>query len=283
MPTSVNTTTYKQQIIKDFNSRTNYDNGRFHVSVGQRLVELVNLQPGQSILDMATGTGNVTIAAAKIVGAQGRVIGVDMSVGMLQTAREKLFKLGLTNVEFIEADVEEISEEQQQNYWTENSFDMVFCSLAVAYLADIPKFLRQCHRLLKPGGTLAFNAWEEKAFPPSIIFREVAASYGVEIPNPNELLGSPQKCYAHVYQSGFQDIKIICEDFGWYFTPTLEYAEGMWQINSQNAFGYQVNFLSEVKIQECKSKYIEAIQGIETSANQAWCNALLNFVIARKI
>lgn len=57
---------------------------------------------------MATGTGIIAIAAAQIVGSEGKVIGVDFSSGMLEQARQKIEALGLPNIELVEADAEYI-------------------------------------------------------------------------------------------------------------------------------------------------------------------------------
>ncbi|MEB3216210.1 MAG: class I SAM-dependent methyltransferase, partial [Nostocales cyanobacterium 94392] len=76
-------TAYKQQLLNDFNSRTNYDGGRFYIPIANKLVEFANLQNGQKILDVATGTGIVALNAAQKVGHTGKVIGIDISTGML--------------------------------------------------------------------------------------------------------------------------------------------------------------------------------------------------------
>ncbi|MGF1672721.1 MAG: methyltransferase domain-containing protein, partial [Rivularia sp. (in: cyanobacteria)] len=94
-------TAYKQQLLNDFNSRTNYDKGRFYIPIANKLVEFANLQNGNKILDVATGTGIVALNAAEKVGSEGKVIGIDISTGMLSNARKKLTETSLQNVEFI--------------------------------------------------------------------------------------------------------------------------------------------------------------------------------------
>lgn len=128
---------YKQQLLADFNSRTNYDSGRFYTPVAKHLIEFGNLKTGQQVLDVATGTGIVALSAAQIVGASGKIIGVDISAGMLSYAKQKLAAAGLENVEFIEADAEHLN-------FADNSFDRILCSLAICYLTDIPAALQQC-------------------------------------------------------------------------------------------------------------------------------------------
>ena len=73
---------YKQQILNDFNNRTFYEN-EFHRRVAIRLVEWAKLQPGQQVLDVATGTGLAAIAAAQVVGSTAESLGCG---SLLQTS-----------------------------------------------------------------------------------------------------------------------------------------------------------------------------------------------------
>ncbi|MGB3640877.1 MAG: class I SAM-dependent methyltransferase, partial [Rivularia sp. (in: cyanobacteria)] len=230
-------TAYKQQLLTDFNSRTNYDNGRFYKAIANRLVDFANLQNGQKILDIATGTGIVALNAAQKVGSEGKLIGVDISAGMLNNAKQKLAETGLQNVEFIEADAETLD-------FCDNSFDAVLCSLAVCYLTDIPAALRKWYRLIKKDGFVAFNVWQENAFPPSVLFRKIARKYNVNVPNPNAPMGTIEKCNQLLNGIGFQKIQIETQQFGWYFQVDAGIAENIWWMNAKNVFGYQVFQLS---------------------------------------
>ncbi|MGB6297184.1 MAG: methyltransferase domain-containing protein [Rivularia sp. (in: cyanobacteria)] len=263
---------YKQQLLTDFNSRTNYDNGRFYRAIANRLVDFANLQNGQKLLDIATGTGIVALNAAQKVGSEGKVIGVDISAGMLSNAKHKLAQTALQNVEFIEADAETI-------LFSDNSFDAVLCSLAVCYLTDIPSALRNWHRLIKKDGFIAFNVWQENAFPPSVLFREVALRYGINVPNPNAAMGTIEKCNGILHETGFRDIKIITEQFGWYFQVDAGIAENIWWMNAKNVFGYQVFQLCADRLEQCKAEYIKEMQ-IPTTEKGVWCDAPIFFIRA---
>lgn len=267
---------YKQQLLADFNSRTNYDQGRFYAPVAEKLLAFAKLQTGQKILDVATGTGIVALAAAKIVGDCGKIIGVDISPGMLIQAKQKLVNLDLKNVELIEADVEDVN-------FSDNTFDKVLCSLAICYLTDISATLRQWYRFIKPGGLVVFNAWAETAFPPSVLYRKVVARYGITVPNPNEPMGTIEKLHKLLQDVGFQNIEVQTEQFGWYFTPDANTAEELWKINSKNVFGYQVFQLPAEKLEECKSEYIAEIIALPTTENGVWCDAPIFFVVASKL
>lgn len=266
---------YKQRLLADFNNRSNYDNGKFHPPVAKRLVELAQLENGQKILDIATGTGLVALAAAKIVGASGRVTGVDFSVGMLKHAKQKQVSEGLQNVEFIEADAEYVSFEN-------NTFDRVLCSLAISYLTNIPVALHKWYGFLKPDGILAFNTLAETAFPPSILFREVAARYGVTVPNTNATLGTMEKCQGILESVGFKDIQIEAQQQGWFFTPDVKTAEELWKMNATNVNGCQVNQLASDELERCKAEYIAEVHALRATDKGVWCDAMMFFAIARK-
>ncbi|MEO1429630.1 MAG: class I SAM-dependent methyltransferase [Cyanobacteria bacterium J06633_8] len=266
---------YKQQLLTDFNNRSNYDNGRFYIPIANRLVEFGNLQNGQKILDIATGTGIVALKAAQKVGSEGKVIAVDISSGMLSNAKQKLAQTSLQNVEFIEADAEELD-------FDGNSFDAVLCSLAVCYLTDIPTALRKWHRFIKTGGFIAFNVWKENAFPTSVLFREVARRFGVNVPNPNAAMGTIERCTKLLQSIGFRNIQVETEQFGWNFGVDEKIAEDIWQMNAKNVFGYQVFQLPPDKLEDCIAEYIKEMQNLPTTDKGVWSDAPIFFVSAVK-
>ncbi len=123
---------YKQQLKEFYGSRTTYDReeGTRHPLDAKILLEFVPLHSGQKILDVATGTGLVAIPAAKKVGSEGYVIGIDMTPGMLHQARQKITAKKLQNIELIEADAEDFN-------FSDSSFDVVFCCEAIVLFPDI--------------------------------------------------------------------------------------------------------------------------------------------------
>ncbi|MBV6624445.1 MAG: class I SAM-dependent methyltransferase [Rivularia sp. (in: Bacteria)] len=268
-------TAYKQQLLTDFNNRSNYDSGRFYIPIANRLVEFANLKNGQKILDIATGTGIVALNAAEKVGSRGKVIGVDISTGMLSNAKRKLAETSLHNVEFIEADAEELD-------FDDNSFDAVLCSLAVCYLTDIPAALRKWHRFIKKDGFIAFNVWQENAFPTSVLFREVAQRFNVNVPNPNAPMGTIERCTILLQEIGFRNIQVETEQFGWYFPVDEKIAEHIWLMNAKNVFGYQVFQLPPDKLEKCKAEYIKEMQNLATTDKGICNDAPIFFIRAVK-
>ncbi len=264
-----NISEYKQRIVTDFNSRSNYDN-QWRYNFANRLVELAKLESGQKVLDIATGTGIVAIASAKIVGSIGKVIGVDISSRMLQQAQSKIDAEGLPNIELIEADAEYLS-------FADNSFDAILCSSAIVYLTDIPAALRSWYRFLKPQGIVAFSCFAETAMTISVLYRAKLQDCGITVANPNKILGTPEKCLETIQNAGFKDVDIKTEQFGFY----LSEAQSAWQANSNSACGYQVFQLSPEKLAQLKAEYLTELETLATDKG-IWNDALAFFVVARK-
>lgn len=260
---------YKQQILNDFNSRLNYEN-EFHKRAANRLVELAKLQSGQHVLDIATGTGLAAIAAAMVVGSTGRVLGTDFALKMLQQAQQKVEALGLTNTKFevVDADEQELQEGQ---------FDAILCSSAIVYFTDIPTSLHRWYNALKPGGVVAFSCLAETSPTASVLFRTVVQRYGITIPNPNELLGTPKRCCQLLEMIGFEEIGITTEQFGFY----LQDMESAWTGNAKSAFGLQDVKWSKEQLERCKQEYFTQINKAATEEGY-WNDVTMFFVTARK-
>jgi SAM-dependent methyltransferase len=145
--------------------------------VGDRLIQLAAVRPGHRVLDVATGIGEPALTAARLVGPAGRVVGTDISPGMLEVARERAAELGLGNVEFHEMDAEVLD-------LPENSFDAVLCRFGLMFLPDVDRALAGIRRLLVPGGRLAASVWgpPERYPMATVAFRAVARV--LELPPP---------------------------------------------------------------------------------------------------
>ena len=113
-------------------------------------------QPGEQVLDVACGTGAVTLALAAAVGPGGRVLGVDLSDGMVAAAAARAQSAGFVQVEFARMDAEALT-------LPAASFDLVVCALGLMYLPDPDVALREVHRVLRPGGRAVFAVWGERA------------------------------------------------------------------------------------------------------------------------
>jgi ubiquinone/menaquinone biosynthesis C-methylase UbiE len=261
---------YKQEVATHFNRRINYDSSDLAFRRALGLVELVPLQKGQSILDIATGTGIVAISAAEIFGDEGNVIGVDIADVLLDQAWQKIEAAGLKNIELIEADAEYLD-------FAENSFDAIFCSSAIVLFNDIPAVLRNWYRFLKPGGFVAFHAFLETGMMTPEIMR-ACAKCGISLPNIHDLLGTAQKCEKILQQAGFVDIKVESKQFGKYLSldDAKKWWNGTW-LHPQNP----LRQLSEIEIEMIIAEYAKEVEGLVT-AKGVWQDMTIFFVVGGK-
>jgi SAM-dependent methyltransferase len=121
--------------------------------VNDWLVQKADPQPGQTILDIAAGTGDLGFHAAERVGPEGRVISTDFSPEMLDVARRFGEARGLTNVEYRVLDAESMDLDG-------DSVDGVVCRFGYMLMADPAAALKETRRVLRDGGPLAFAVWQ---------------------------------------------------------------------------------------------------------------------------
>jgi len=211
---------YKRQLAAIFDARSaNYDEDNLRARLASRLVDIAQPQPGERVLDIATGTGLVAIPTARRLGESGQVVGADISKGMLEQASKAIESEGLGNIQLIYSDGEKLA-------FPASSFDLILCSSALPYMSNIAAALRLWHGFLKPGGRLAFNCWSDASYNMGPLLRSVADRHGIELPKTVEEVGTPYRCRAVVSEAGFTRSEVVVEPLGEFIT--MEEAEKAW-------------------------------------------------------
>ena len=173
----------------------------------EMMLELANVQPGSRVLDVAAGTGDQTLMAARRVGPTGNVLATDDSASMLKVAAEAARKEGLTNVDTRVMNAENLELDA-------DSFDAVICRNALMLFANPAKALTEMRRVVKPGSKVAvivFSAAERNPHHgiPFAIIRRVG---DIPYPAPGEpwmyALGEPGALEDVYSQAGFLNVSV---------------------------------------------------------------------------
>ena len=198
LPYKDKNTSKKEQIAAMFNSISGkYDFLNHFLSLGidilwrKRAVRLLKKHQPKLILDIATGTGDFAIEALSL--KPEKIIGVDISEGMLSVGREKLIKKNLTDkIELISGDSEFLPFE-------DNFFDAVIVSFGVRNFENLEKGLSDMLRVLKPGGKVVILEFSKpKSFP----FKQIYQFYFQWIlPKIGKLISKNHAAYTYLPDS----------------------------------------------------------------------------------
>jgi len=165
-------------------------------------------QPRESALDVGCGTGMTAIELARAVGADGHVVGVDLSADLLAEARRRAAAAGARNLDFVEADA-------GSHPLGENRFDLLFSRFGVMFFADPTAAFANLRRAMRPGGRLVFVCWTRfKDNPWALVAYAAAAQHlpplpplGPEDPGPFAF-GDPERVRRILGGSRWNEVRL---------------------------------------------------------------------------
>jgi SAM-dependent methyltransferase len=164
-------------------------------------IAFASLREGEVVLDLGSGAGIDCFLAASKVGGKGRVIGVDMTLEMIEKARENARKSGYRNVEFVLGEIENLP-------ISDNSIDAVISNCVINLSPDKKRVFQEAYRVLKPSGRLIVSDIVLQKELPDFIKNSIEAYIdcvsGAML--RDEYIGL-------IKAVGFQEVRIIDESF----------------------------------------------------------------------
>ena len=159
----------------------------------RHFIAISNIQPGQSVLDLAGGTGDIAALMSKRVGAHGRVVLSDINASMLAVGRERMEDRGLVgNIEYSLANAEKLP-------FANGEFDAVTIAFGLRNVTDKDAALREMFRVLKPGGRAMILEFSKVEFEG---LRKIYDTYSFGIlPKLGKLVADDEDSYRYLAES----------------------------------------------------------------------------------
>jgi SAM-dependent methyltransferase len=217
----------------------------------EMMLDVAAVQPGRRVLDVAAGTGEQTLMAARRVGPTGYVLATDQSSSMLNVAAEAARKEGLKNVETRVMNAEDLVVDP-------DSFDAVICRMALMLFPNPAKALSAMRRVLKPGGKVAvivFSALDKNPYY-GIIHGTVRRLGNIPPPAPGEpwmfALGDPGALEDVYKRAGFLNVPVHTVAIQRRFPSAADAIRNM-----QNSVGDTKELINRLNEPQRESAYVE--------------------------
>jgi ubiquinone/menaquinone biosynthesis C-methylase UbiE len=234
---------------------------RFFINAADELASSMAFSGNEHILDVACGTGTVTLACAHRL-SHGHVTAVDLSEGMLDKARAKASALHRDNISFLCSDLESMN-------FGANKFDGAVCGFGIFFLPEMDAALKIIASHIKPGGTIGISSFTGAVMEPlSQAFIDRIQSHGIELPPLSwKRLDDAAKHHALYQAAGMEQVSTHTMQAGYHLAGFEEW----WDILWYSGFRGLLNQLSESALASFKQEHRTEIEKL-TSEQGIWLN-----------
>jgi len=264
----------KQQIKATFNTVANgYDCQalRYFSESGRHLAATLNLKGTEQVLDVATGTGCAALELARQL-PNGHVTAVDFSPGMLAVAQSKAAAHKLSNITWLEMDMQTL-------HLPDAHFDAATCAYGVFFVEDMVQLLSGIADKVKAGGRIAFTGFYDTAFLPlAEMFFDRIQGYGIDKPNVSwKRISTGDKMSELCTAAGLSPFAVERKNLGYYLQDAGEWWDVLWYAG----FRGLLNQLKGPDLERFKAEHLGEIQALAT-AEGIWFDVDVLITVARK-
>lgn len=237
----------------------------------QHVMDVADVSPGESVLDIGCGCGSTSLELGARVGGSGRVLGVDVSHPMLEVARSVPTDLP---VEFVEADA-------SSHDLGRDAFDLVFSRFGVMFFADPDSAFAHIGGAVRSGGRVAFACWRPLSENPWMLvpvlvakdFLQLPPRPGPEEPGPFSF-ADPERVKRILTNGGFTDIQIQPHDHAMVMGDTVEEAiQTALEVGPVGSVASEADAATQQALNQAMAKKLSefaALEGVRLGAS-IWC------------
>jgi len=244
---------------------------RFLAFCADRLLHELQPQPGERLLDVASGNGIFSIAAAQVLQPGGRVTAIDQSEYLLAGLDLKIRQFGIGNI-----DVHRMNGAHTD--FRHGYFHNVVCLLGLHRFPDLSQAFREWQRVLRPQGRLACASLQMQAFQPQLdLLQRRLASAGHNTDIPWQRTGDQQWLQSSLAESGFVDIELHDVQLGYHLASPDQW----WEVIEHSPMQLWLQRLSATERHQIKTGHMADVAELQVDEG-LWLNIPVLLALARK-
>lgn len=233
---------------------------RYFSYFGGKLVEFAGVKEGQRVLDVASGKGASLFVLEERVGANGKVIGIDIAEAMVKETNLEVQRRAMKNVEVVVMDAEKLD-------FTNETFDHVLCGFGVFFFPNYKVALNEFMRVLKQGGRFSFTTFLRKSDEKFSWFQELVEKYLPAFEDELDEYQEEESPEFHteeglnkiLKEAGFKNIQVIVEEKVFVYKDEQEWWDKLW---THGAVG-TLEKIPEHKMGDFKTEVFEKLKEIK--------------------